>query len=120
MADVKNILNKYSNGEFPIYDFEKTDREFAKLSELELKTKYTILALFINTSGKFGDQGVIYTEDKMVNLPNHLTQLIKDLRSDSEVTQAINERELAFEVYSYESDNGRSGYSINIVESEAF
>lgn len=116
---VENILNKYSKGNFPTYDFPKQDREFAKLQDLETGKRYTIEALFINTTGKFGDQGVIYTGDLMVNLPNHLLQLTKDLRSDSEVTEAINSRQLAFEVYEYSTDQGRQGRSINIVTAEA-
>lgn len=113
---VENILNKYSNGGTPQYDFIKKEREFKKLQDLQLGVKNPINALFINTKGKFGNQGVIYTNGSIVNLPNHLTSLIEDMRSDSEVTDAINEQKLAFEVYEYESEQGRKGYSINIVE----
>lgn len=111
---VENILNKYSNGGAPQYDFDKHDRDFKKLQDLKEKTRYTIEALFINTKGKFGDQGVIYTSEAIVNLPNHLTKLIEDMRNDQEVTDAINARQLAFEVYEYVSEQGRQGYSINI------
>lgn len=111
---VENILNKYSNGGAPQYNFDKHEREFKKLQDLQL-TSYTIEALFINTKGKFGNQGVIYTSDAIVNLPNHLTSLIEDMRNDQEVTDAINARQLAFEVYDYVSEQGRKGYSINIV-----
>lgn len=113
---VENILNKYSNGGAPQYDFIKNEREFKKLQELNVSVQYPIEALFINTKGKFGNQGVIYTSDYIVNLPNHLTSLIEDMRNDSEVTEAINTRKLAFEVYQYESEQGRKGYSINVVE----
>lgn len=119
MTNIQNIISKYSKGNFPTYDFPESKRDFAKLQDLTEGTKYTIQALFINTKGKFGDQGVIYTEDKIINLPKHLLELIKDLRSDDEVTSAINSRQLAFEVYSYSTDEGRKGYSINIVTSDA-
>lgn len=115
---LENILNKYSNGGAPQYDFNKEDREFVKLQDLRTDLKYPIEALFINTKGKYGNQGVIYTDGSIVNLPNHLTSLIEDMRNDSEVTDAINARKLAFEVYQYESEQGRKGYSINIVENE--
>ena len=118
MTNIQNIINKYGSA-FPEYDFPKRERQFAKLSELTEGTKYTIQALFINTKGKFGDQGVIYTNEFIINLPNHLLDLIKDLRSDEEVTEAINNRQLAFTVYSYATDTGRSGYSINITTSNA-
>lgn len=118
MTNIQNIINKYGSA-LPEYNFPKTEREFAKLSELAEGSVYTIQALFINTKGKFGDQGVIYTSDKIVNLPKHLTSRINELRSDDEVTQAINSRQLGFETYSYTTDAGRSGYSINIVPSNA-
>lgn len=116
---LENILNKYSNGGTPQYDFIKNERDFKKLQDLQEKTRYTIEALFINTKGKFGNQGVIYTSDAIVNLPNHLTNLIEDMRKDNEVTDAINARQLAFEVYEYTSEQGRQGYSINITTSDA-
>lgn len=115
---VENILNKYSNGGAPQYDFIKNEREFKKLQELNVSVQYPIEALFINTKGKFGNQGVIYTSDYIVNLPNHLTSLIEEMRNDSEVTDVINARKLAFEVYQYESEQGRKGYSINILENK--
>lgn len=119
MTNIQNIISKYSKGNFPTYDFPEVERQFCKLSELSEGLKYTIQALFINTKGKFGDQGVIYTNHYIINLPKHLLELVKDLRSDDEVTQAINSRQLAFEVYSYNTDEGRKGYSINIVTSDA-
>ena len=119
MPNLQNIISKYSKGNFPTYEFPEHDRSFTKLKDLELDKKYTIQALFINTKGKFGDQGVIYTNEFIINLPNHLLDLIKDLRSDEEVTEAINNRQLAFTVYSYATDTGRSGYSINITTSNA-
>lgn len=118
MTNLNNILNKHGNTN-PSYDFEKKDRPFVKLADLSQTTRFTIQALFINTSGKFGAQGVIIIEDYQVNLPNHLTDLVKELRKDHEVTDAINSRQLAFEVYSYTSDAGHVGYSINLTTADA-
>lgn len=118
MTNLNNILNKYGSTN-PSYNFEKKDRPFVKLADLKEGSRYTIQALFINTSGKFGAQGVIITEYNQVNLPNHLTDLIKELRQDHEVTDAINSRQIAFEVYSYTSDAGHVGYSINLTTADA-
>ena len=114
MTNIQNIINKYGSA-FPEYNFPERERQFAKLSELAEGSVYPIQALFINTKGKFGDQGVIYTTDKIVNLPKHLLDLTKEMRADSEVTEAINKGQLGFETYSYSTDEGRTGYSINIV-----
>lgn len=121
MTNLNNILNKYGNTN-PSYNFDKKDRPFLNLVDLKLAdegVRYPIQALFINTSGKFGPQGVIVTEDAQVNLPKHLTDLVKELRQDQEVTDAINARQLAFEVYSYTSDAGHVGYSINLTTADA-
>lgn len=118
MTNLNNILNKYGNTN-PSYSFEKKERPFLGLADLQEGQRYTIQALFINTSGKFGPQGVIVTDEAQVNLPKHLTDLVKELRQDQEVTDAINERQLAFEVYSYTSDAGHVGYSINLTTADA-
>ena len=118
MTNINNIIKKHqqvvANFEFP-----EKEREFKKLEELhkaQPKARYTILAIFINTKGKFGDQGVFITNDFQVNLPPHLLDLSQELRQDEEVIEAINNRELAFEIYQYNGKNGK-GYSINLVPS---
>lgn len=116
MTNIQNIINKHQTVA-PSFNFEEKEREFKKLAELKEKTKYTILAVFINTKGKFGDQGLFVTDDFQVNLPPHLLDLAKDLRQDDEIIDAINNRQLAFEIYEYNGKNG-VGYSLNLVPSE--
>lgn len=116
MANINNIIKKHQNV-VARFNFPDKQRDFKKLAELELSdegTSYTILAVFINTKGKFGDQGIFVTKDFQVNLPPHLLELAQDLRQDEEAIEAINNRELAFEIYQYNGKNGK-GYSINLV-----
>lgn len=119
MRYVKDLLNKYSNGGIRFdYDNEK-EREYIKLGELDMSKTYPIEALFINTKGKFGDQGVIISGDYIVNLPNHLTEMIEEMRQDSEMVDAINQRLFDFEIYEFESKKyNRVSHSINLVPSE--
>lgn len=119
MANVKDLLNKYSNGAAKFeYDNEK-EREYIKLGELDLSKTYPIEALFINTKGKFGDQGVIISGDYIVNCPQHLTDMIEDMRQDAEMVEGINDRLLDFEIYEFESKKyNRTSHSINLVPSE--
>src|SRR5699024_5804907 len=115
---INNIIKKHQNV-VANFEFEEKERPFKKLKELhneQPKARYTILAVFINTKGKFGDQGVFITDNFQVNLPPHLLDLSQELRQDDEVIEAINNRELAFEVYQYNGKNG-TGYSINLVPS---
>lgn len=118
MTNIKNLINRHQNV-VAKFDFPEKEREFKKLEELynqQPNERYTILAIFINTKGKFGDQGVFITNDFQVNLPPHLLALSQDLRQDEEVIEAINNRQLAFEIYQYKGKNG-TGYSINLVPS---
>lgn len=119
MRYVKDLLNKYSNGGIRFdYDNEK-EREYIKLSELDSSKTYPIEALFINTKGKFGDQGVIISGDYIVNLPQHLTEMIEDMRQDAEMVEAINDRLFDFEIYEFESKKyNRVSHGINLVPSE--
>ncbi len=120
MTNLNNLLRKYSNGGAPKYEYDKEkQRPFVKLKELNKYEKYTIEALFINTKSKFAPQGAILTENHVVNLPTHLTDLIVDMREDDEVTEAINNRLLAFEIYTFTSKKyNRESYSINILPSD--
>ena len=118
MTNINNIIKKHQTVS-PKFDFPEKEREFKKLVELhnqQPNARYTILAVFINTKGKFGDQGIFITNDYQVNLPPHLLDLSQELRQDEEVIEAINNRELAFEIYEYNGKNGK-GYSINLVPS---
>lgn len=118
MTNINNIIKKHQNV-VAKFEFEEKERPFRKLAELQLAdegARYTILAVFINTKGKFGDQGIFITNDYQVNLPPHLLDLSQELRQDEEVIEAINNRELAFEIYEYNGKNGK-GYSINLVPS---
>ncbi|QFG06607.1 hypothetical protein KNU72_gp03 [Staphylococcus phage Portland] len=116
MTNVKEILSRHQNT-LARFEFEEKEREFIKLSELVekfgIKQEYIVRALFTNKESKFGEQGVIVTDDYNVNLPNHLTELIKDMRQDEDVVDIINKGEVAFSIYEYENKKGQKGYSIN-------
>lgn len=116
MTNVKDILSRHQNT-LARFEFEEKEREFIKLSELVekygMKKEYIVRALFTNNKSKFGEQGVIVTDDYNVNLPNHLTELIKDIRQDEDVVNIINAGEVQFTIYEYENKKGQKGYSIN-------
>lgn len=118
MTNLKNIIGKYQGAKFE-YN-ENKNREFISLKDLAQqvgKDVVEIQAIYINTESKFGDAPVVYTQDYMVNMPHHLTQLATDLRQDNEIVDAINQRQLGFTIYSYNGKNGQ-GYSINLTPIE--
>ncbi|QQO38242.1 single stranded DNA-binding protein [Staphylococcus phage LSA2366] len=116
MTNVKDILSRHQNT-LARFEFEEKEREFIKLSELVekygMEKEYIVRALFTNEKSKFGEQGVIVTDDYNVNLPNHLTELIKEMRQDEDVVNIINAGEVQFTIYEYENKKGQKGYSIN-------
>ncbi|QXV86132.1 single-stranded DNA binding protein [Staphylococcus phage SAPYZU_11] len=116
MTNVKDILSRHQNT-LARFEFEEKEREYIKLSELVekygMKKEYIVRALFTNKKSKFGEQGVIVTDDYNVNLPNHLTELIKEIRQDEDVVNIINAGEVQFTIYEYENKKGQKGYSIN-------
>ncbi|WHB31148.1 hypothetical protein 2868B2F2S11_00005 [Staphylococcus phage vB_Sa_2868B2] len=116
MTNVKDILSRHQNT-LARFEFEEKEREYIKLSELVekygMKKEYIVRALFTNKKSKFGEQGVIVTDDYNVNLPNHLTELIKEMRSDEDIVNIINDGEVQFTIYEYENKKGQKGYSIN-------
>ena len=119
MANVKDLLNKYSNGAAKFEYNNEKEREYIKLGELDSSKTYPIEALFINTKGKFGNKGVIIRGDYIVNCPQHLTEMIEDMRQDAEMVDAINQRLFDFEIYEFESEKyNRKSHSINLVPSE--
>ena len=89
--------------------------EYYKLSQLQRDVVYPVDALYINTKGRYGDEGVVLSKGVLVNLPQHLTETVKEMRSDNELTDAINKGEFGLKVYQYEGANG-SGYSVNWVD----
>lgn len=116
MTNLSNILNKYSNGDFPQFDFEKKDRQFINLKDLKVGDTFVIEALFINTGGNYGPQGVVVTSDLQINLPQHLTDKVEEMRKDADVVEVINERQLAIKIYEYETKQGRKGRSVNFIK----
>ncbi|HHW6703716.1 TPA: hypothetical protein ACU2UC_002742 [Staphylococcus aureus] len=116
MTNVKEILSRHQNT-LARFEFEEKEREFIKLSELVekygMKKEYIVRALFINKESKFGEQGVIVTDDYNVNLPHHLTDTIKAMRQDEDIVEIINAGDVQFTIYEYENKKGQKGYSIN-------
>lgn len=114
-----SLANKYNVG-VERFDFEIPEsHEFVKLSELYERdgkgTGYIIMAYFINTKGKFGDNPVIATPEHLVNIPAHMTETMKEMRKDSEVVQAINQAKLGFTIYEYTNSYGVN-YSIQFID----
>lgn len=63
---------------------------------------YEVYALYINEKGQYGPQPAVATEGNMiVNLPSFLVDQVKEMRDDTELTEAINGGRFGFRVREY-------------------
>lgn len=78
---------------------------------------YKVNALYINTSGIYGEQPLAITDDEFVNLPTHLLGTVEEIREDENLVNDINNGKVGFEIYEYNSKRyNRKAYSINWLE----
>lgn len=93
-------LNK--NFESPFKVVPPEDIEYCKLSDLQLNTKYTMLACFMNNKAKYGEHGVAtcLNENTVFNLslPKHLNDVVRCILENEKYIQLINEEECIFYV----------------------
>ena len=113
-----SILNKYNNTATFDYDSEK-ERTFTTLKELYATnpedTQFVVEALFINDKSHFGKAPVAVVGDCMVNFPQHLTDAVEDMRSNSDIVNLVNNHKVAFTIYEYKNKFGKA-YGITWVE----
>ena len=73
---------------------------------------YPVRGLYINTKSKFGAAPVAIADDKLINLPSHLTDTVRNILSNEEDIADIKAGKVGFTIYEYISHN-RKCYSIN-------
>ena len=81
------------------------DAQYVSLEDLYNKNPeqiHDVRALYINTKSKFGDAPCVAIDPVIiVNLPKHLLETVKEMISDDECVDAINNNEVKFKIYSY-------------------
>ena len=103
------------------------DFEYFKLSDLyEMNgadATYTLKGLFINKNKpekqlkEFGASPVGILEDKLVNLPSHMADEVKEIMADEEDIADIKAGNVWFRIRSYES-HGKTCYSPDWLEED--
>ena len=107
------------NKEVVRFDFEPSDDfTFRNLEELYKENGkdevYTVRGMFINTKGRYGDNPVLVCSEYYVSLPNHLVDVVKEIRSDGELVEDINNGKVGFTIYEYiQPKYNKKCYSIN-------
>lgn len=111
---MSKFTNKYNKGSKFVAKAKK-GATYVSLKDLGSgKQVYIVRNLYINTKGKYGDAPIALINDcdLLVNLPEHLTETVREMRNDDELASAVNNGLFGFSVYEYDGKNGH-GFSVN-------
>lgn len=113
-----NELNKSFESPFT---FEPEQGVYKKLVDLEPNKKYVLISLFINTKSKYGEHPVLGADDGnasfWVSVPQHLTDVAKQILSGQEYIDQINSGKVGFTVETFFSKKyNREGHTIKFVD----
>ena len=109
------------------WGIDTKDFEYFKLQDLYEKdgegVAYNLLGVFINKNKSekdlkdYGASVVGILADKLINLPNHMEDEVKDIMNDEEDVADIKDGKVWFRIRSYES-HGKTCYSPDWLEEE--
>ena len=117
-----SIASKYNKNKMNVFSFQiPKDFEYRSLIDLFNNNGkdhvYKVRAVYINKKSRFGESPVFATDDCLVNLPQHLTDVAREIMRDEETVNAINDGKFGFTIYPYVTNN-RKGicYSVNWID----
>lgn len=106
-------LYKERESNVAIEDFEDPE----EVKEIVEETIYQVRGIYINTKGLFDDAPVVALDSAYVNLPAHMTQICREILSDSQAIAAINAGRVGFTIYAYEKPQyHKTCYSVRWVD----
>ena len=114
------FASKYNKTAFGI---DTSDFEYVKLSSIYTDKKeggndviHDINGIYVNKS-PLGFSPVIIdaSNNRLVNLPQHMAETCRDILEDSEAIEAIKDGKVGYTIYEYEA-RGKKCYSIRFVD----
>ena len=103
-----SFANKHNKGAID-WGIDTKDFEYFSLKDLYEKdpenTVYTLRGLFINTknNSEYGNSVVAILDDKLVNLPSHMEEEVKETLKDVQDVADIKAGLVGFSIRTYES-----------------
>lgn len=98
------------------FNIDTTGFEYYSLSDLYTGDENDIFpfyGVYINSNGHYGDSPLLALEDRYLNLPKHLLNTAKEMRSDPEAIKAINDGKAGISIYKYiDSHYNKECYSV--------
>jgi len=85
--------------------------EYKRLEDLGDKP-FRVFGMFINTKGRYGETAVLVLQKDYLNLPKHLTEIVKKMMVDDEIYNLIEEGKLYGKKRSYLGRDGQEHFSI--------
>lgn len=76
----------------------------------------TLEGLYNQSKGMYGAHWNAVTPDFIVNLPKHLNDTCKQIASDNEIIDDINNGNCGIEIYPYTGTNGNTYYGVKFID----
>ena len=117
---MKSFASKFNKTTFGI---DTTDFQYIKLADIFNSENeggkdvvHKINGPYVHKS-QLGASPVIVDEEnkRLVNLPNHTAETVREILADDEAVQTIKDGKVGYTIYEYES-HGKKCYSISFVD----
>lgn len=105
-----SFANRYNKG--TKFDIDTTGFKYFKLTDLTVGNTYALKGFYINTKGEYGASPVAILEDRFVNLPSHLLDVVRDMLVNDETIADIKAGKCGFIPREYEDKKGKTRVSV--------
>lgn len=113
------IANKYNRGNKFINENEVPENApFITLDKIAgVKEPIVILTMWINSKSQYGPHPVLGTATGKIDLPQSMTDTVREMMQDDEVIEAVNQKKLAFIPRQYTSKKyNKVCYTVDFVD----
>lgn len=94
--------------------------EYKKLGELFNKDKpetvFSVYGLYISRKGKYGESPFAASDGYYISLPQHLTDVVKEILADDDCVEAMNASKAGLVIRPYDDEKGVTHYSAEFVD----
>ena len=116
-----SFANRYNKGGF--FEIDTAGMQYVSLQWIFANygnATFVVRGMYINTKGNYGATPAVITDGAVVNLPEHLTDTVRDIIHDTEAVEDIKQGAVGFTVREYVSKNpkakGKKCYTVNWVD----
>ena len=89
---------------------------YVRLTDLDPNKVYTLQGFFINNKGDYEPHPVFIVDKTLVDIPQHMTAVCKEIEQDAEAVKEIIAGKVGFKVRPYIDKKGKERCSIEWVD----